>query len=213
MTIWYLARATGMVALIAFTLAVVLGAASSDSNLPRTTAPELVRRAIDQRVLRQLAHRSAALVGLGALGMHIVLILLDHYASVSFAGALIPFSAESATFAVGLGTLAVYVLVAVALSGLGRATMASSPGSARRWRSIHVLAYAGWTLTMGHSILNGTDTGALWATAIYVACGIAVPVAVWGRLGRSDRHTDDPLTAARRRAHTEPGASDAGVRS
>ncbi len=200
MTIWYLARATGLIALIAFSLSVVLGARGADSALPRTTSPELVAKAIDRRILRQLAHRSAALVGLGALGVHVVLILLDSFASVSLTGALIPFTAGYRPLAVGLGTLSVYVFVTVALSGLARGSMAGSPGSARRWRSIHALAYVGWALAMGHGILAGTDTGTVWSTAIYVPCGLAVPIAVWARLGRADKHADDPLTQARRRA-------------
>ena len=202
MTLWYLARATGFTSLIAFTLSVVLGAGGSDSGLPRRTSPELVARVLDQRILRQLAHRSAALVGLGTLGVHAILILLDSYASVSLTGALIPFAAGYAPFAVGLGTLAVYVFVMVALSGLGRGSMASSTRGARRWRSLHALAYLGWALALTHGILAGTDTGTLWSTAVYIICGVTVPLALWRRTGRAVEHTDDPLTRSRHRVHT-----------
>jgi len=208
MTWWFLARSTGMVALIAFTLSVVLGARSADSALPRAdraTSSAALERALDRRILRQLAHRSAAVVALAALALHVVLILFDSFAKVSLTATVIPFTAGYAPFAVGLGTLAVYVFVAVALSGWARGRLAATPGSAALWRRIHVLAYGGWALAMAHGILAGSDTGTLWSTAIYVVCGLAVPIALWTRLGRADGHGDDTLTRARSRSLTTTG--------
>lgn len=212
MTIWYLARAAGMIALLAFTMSVALGALGADSALPRDGRSSSVaarERALDRRILRQLAHRSAALVGLGALGLHVLLILVDSFSGVSLTGAIIPFTASYAAFAVGLGTIAVYVFVLVALSGLQRARAASSLGTTRAWRWVHGLAYGGWVLAMGHGILAGTDTGTLWSTAIYAACAIAVAAAVWTRLTRADRRSRDALVHARAavRELTTTGAS------
>jgi sulfoxide reductase heme-binding subunit YedZ len=193
MTLWFLARALGIVALLAFTLSVVLGAASSDADVPTVTRDA----ALDRRVLRQLAHRSAAVVGLVALAAHLVLILLDTHVSVSLLGAVIPFTAGYAPVALGLGTIAVMLFVVVAVSGATRGRLATSPRAAAGWRAVHVLAYVGWALAMGHGILAGTDTGTLWTTAVYAACGLAVFVAGFVRLGRADRHDQSPLTRAR----------------
>ena len=72
MTLWMLARATGFVALAAFTISIVLGASSSER-----TRPARSDRALDRRVLLQLAHRSAGLVGVTMLGAHAALIVAD----------------------------------------------------------------------------------------------------------------------------------------
>ncbi|MEQ6901669.1 hypothetical protein, partial [Nocardioides sp. YIM 152588] len=149
MTLWYLARAAGFVALIAATLTVVLGAAGSSSRG-------------EGRVVAQLVHRSAAVLTLAMIGLHAVLLVTDHYVDVSVGGALVPFTAGYRALALGLGTLAVYGFVVLAVTGLLRGRMASSPAAARAWRGVHLTAYATWVLAMAHGVLAGTDTGSPW---------------------------------------------------
>lgn len=191
MTLWYLARAAGLVALIAFTTSTVLGAMSPrHARAPRA-------HDIDRRYLVQMAHRSAAITGLLALTAHVLLLVMDSYVNVNLGGALIPFTAGYRPLALALGTIGVYAITLVAVSGAARGRLASSPGAARAWRSIHALAYAGWTLSMAHGVLAGTDTGARWTTAIYVLCGSAVAVAVAFRWRTRTRTMRDPLTTMR----------------
>jgi len=191
MTLWYLARAAGMVALIAFTASTALGALS-----PRhTRAPQ--PRHIDRRYLIQMAHRSAAITGLLALTAHVALLVIDSYVNVSISGALIPFSAGYRPVALAMGTIGVYAIVLVAVSGLARGRLASSPRAAGAWRSVHTLAYLGWVLAMAHGVLAGTDTGVRWSTVVYVACGGTVAAAVAARLRSRRRTLADPLTRAR----------------
>ncbi|WP_162891218.1 ferric reductase [Aeromicrobium sp. A1-2] len=191
MTIWYLARAAGLVALIAFTASTVLGALGS--RIPAGT--DTVR--LDRRFLTQMAHRSAAVTGLLMLLTHVTLIVLDTYVAVSVGGALIPFTAGFRPLALGAGTIAVYLFVLVAMSGALRGRLATSAAAARRWRVVHLSAYAGWALSMGHGIFSGTDTGTWWSTAIYVACGLAVAIALVVRLRSERTQRSLPLTAAR----------------
>ena len=191
MLLWYLARAAGMVALVAFTASTVLGALSSQHARPRPAAD------LDRRYLVQMAHRSAAVTGLLALTLHAVLLVIDSYVDLDVTGALIPFTAGYRPLALAMGTIAVYVITLVAVSGAARGRLATSAPAARSWRSVHVLAYAGWALSMGHGIFAGTDSGSGWATAVYVACGAAVVAAVAMRLLVRSLSTHDPLTAAR----------------
>lgn len=191
MTIWYLARAAGMVALIAFTASTVMGALATGRT--RSSRPE----ALDRRYLVQMAHRSAAITGLLALVAHVVFLLLDTFVNVSISGALIPFTAGYRPLALAMGTIGVYLIILVAVSGAARGRLASSARAARAWRSVHVMAYLGWALSMGHGIFSGTDTGTWWSTAIYVGCGGAVAAAVVARLASRRRTLSSPLTMAR----------------
>lgn len=192
MTLWYLARAAGMAALIAFTVSTVLGALASGRARPRTWS------AIDRRFLMQMAHRSAAITGLLALTAHVAILVADHFVDVSVSGALVPFTAGYAPVALGLGTLGTYAIVLTAVTGAARGRLAASARAARTWRSVHLMAYAGWALSMGHGLLAGTDTATIWASAVYVACGLAVVVAVAVRLFGHDRSANQPLATARR---------------
>jgi sulfoxide reductase heme-binding subunit YedZ len=183
---WYLERATGMVALIAFTAALVLGALAT--RMPRhPSASEL-----DRRFLTQMAHRSVAVLGLLMLMTHTTLIVVDSYVDVSVSGALVPLTAGYRPLALGAGTLAVYTFIVVAVSGAMRGRLAGSPTAVRTWRAIHLSAYAGWALSMGHGIFAGSDTGAWWSTAIYVACGVAGLTALGIGSTRTPIRSTDP---------------------
>jgi sulfoxide reductase heme-binding subunit YedZ len=200
MTMWFLARGLGIVALVAFTIAVVLGATSSDRSAYRPEGLTGVRArdaALDRRVLLQLLHRSAAVVGLGALLLHLTLILLDSHVSVSLPGALVPFTAGYRPFALGLGTMAATLFLLVIVTGFMRGRLAASPRTADLWRTVHRAAYIGWVPAISHGILAGTDTRTPWAIAVYGTCLVAVAGAVYARLGRADRRDDHPLLRAR----------------
>lgn len=189
MTLWYLARGAGFAALIAFTASTMLGALA--------TTGRRGAQGLDRRYLRQMAHRSAAVTGLVMLATHIVLILTDVYVNASVSGALIPFTAGYRPLALGLGSVAVYLLVLVAVSGALRGRLATSARGARLWRRVHLMAYGGWVLSMGHGILAGTDTGTRWTTAIYLGCGAAVVSAIAARLSSLRSERGHPLAVAR----------------
>lgn len=191
MTIWYLARGAGMVALIAFTASTALGALAARHPRSHDAA------SLDRRFLTQMAHRSAAVTGLFMLLAHVVLIVIDVYVPVSITGTLLPFTAGYRPVALGVGTIAVYLFVLGAVSGALRGRLATSAAAARRWRTVHLAAYVGWALSMGHGIFAGTDTGAWWSTAIYAACGLAVAAALVVRLRSEQVTRAEPLTAAR----------------
>ena len=71
MTLWYIARASGIVALVAFTMATTLGALTS------VRPAERGRAANERRILAQYAHRSAAVTGLTLAAVHVTAIVLD----------------------------------------------------------------------------------------------------------------------------------------
>lgn len=194
MTLWFLARATGMVAVVAFSIAVALGALASRSGsvgASRTGQAE-------QRFLQQMAHRSAAVIGLGMIAAHVVLLIADSYVTITIPGVLVPFTSGYDGFALGLGTVAVYAFIVVAISGAVRGRVAVSDAATRRWRTVHLAAYFGWILAMGHGLLAGTDTGTWWAAVTYAVCALGVGAAVIARIVAADHHERDGLTLARR---------------
>ena len=102
MTLWYTARGAALAALIALSVATALGALVS---LPSRNAA--------RRVIVQYAHRSAAVLGIGLLALHVTAIVLDSKAHVSLLGALVPFTSGYRPEWVGLGTIALYLMLGV----------------------------------------------------------------------------------------------------
>jgi NADH:ubiquinone oxidoreductase subunit F (NADH-binding)/ferredoxin len=101
-------------------------------------------------------------------------------------------SASHRTVYVGLGTIAGYMMVIVAWTGVVRARFASS---ARPWvwRVLHSLAYASWPIALIHGLKAGREAKT-WVTVSYVICVLLVIVALtvrlaamWGRRMRSPK--------------------------
>ncbi|MEH3032794.1 MAG: ferric reductase [Aeromicrobium erythreum] len=191
MTLWFLARALGFVALLAFTGSVTLGTLARSGSDGRG------------RTVRQLVHRSLAVTGLVALLGHLVCIVVDPFVSVGWVAALVPLASGCRPVAVGLGTLALWAFVLAAVSGAARGRLATSPRAVAAWRWVHRSAWVGWLLSLGHGLLAGTDTGTPWAVATYAACAAAVVLA-WGATRRGG-HPRTTLTDGTRRL-TSAGA-------
>jgi hypothetical protein len=165
MLTWYLARGAGIAAFAALSLATGAGAMAS-----RRTG------ALERRVLVQYVHRSAALTGVALLVLHICTVIADSYAKVGVSGAFIPFASGYRALAVTFGVLAMYLMVAVSLTGVLRSRFARSAGGSRVWRSIHLAGYAAWAGAAWHFVKAGSDAGQWWALLVLYS-GIAVVVA------------------------------------
>lgn len=171
MTLWYLARAAGVMALIFFTLAASLGALGSGSS----QRPE-------RRFWLQYVHRSAAVTGLLLLVAHVVAVISDSFVDISASVIVWPFGSGYRPLAMTVGVLALYALVVAAVVGAARGRLARSEAFTRHWRSIHIAASVGWLLSIGHSLLAGTDRGTPWMLTITLACLAAVGTSVAVRL-------------------------------
>lgn len=189
MLIWYLARGAGIAGFAALSIATGAGAYVS-----RRTAHH------DRRVLWQYVHRAAALAGVTLLVSHVLLLLADSYAHVGWLGAIVPFASGYRPWQVTLGVLALYVFVALAVTGALRTRFAQSERGARVWRGIHLSSYVGWALSALHFLTSGTDSGTWWGQSVLFG-GVAVVAA--GVAARLSSPVAAPLRVPARQLHQD----------
>ncbi len=165
--LWYLTRATGVVALVLLTATVVLGVVGT-ARAATERWPRLVTAGL---------HRSLALTSAGFVLIHILTTVLDPYAAISPVAALIPFSSAYRPLWLSLGTFAFDLLLAVLITSLLRDRL-----TRRTWQGVHLLVYLSWPAALWHGLGTGTDTKLLFLLAIDVCCVAAVIGAVGWRL-------------------------------
>lgn len=161
--VWYLMRATGIVSLLLLTVVVALGIATERrAALPR-----------QPRGVTTGLHRSASLLAVAFLAVHVTIAVIDPDAAVGLVSLLVPFAGAARPFWVGLGALGLELVAALVVTSLlGRHL------SRRTWRGIHWLAYAAWPLAVIHGIGMGSDTMRSWMLLVNLACASAVGVAL-----------------------------------
>jgi sulfoxide reductase heme-binding subunit YedZ len=165
--IWYLMRATGIVSLLLLTLVVALGVATE------RRAPLAGHRAVTHGV-----HRSASLLAVVFLAVHVLTALIDPDAAVGVLSLLVPFAGAARPFWVGLGALALQLVAALVVSSVLRRRLTQ-----RTWKGVHWLAYAAWPLALVHGIGMGSDAARTWMVLVDVGCLAAVGAALVWRLG------------------------------
>ena len=157
-------------------------------------------------------HRFTALLGLGFAAMHVLVLLADQYINYSVAQLLVPFMSSNYRQAwVGFGQLAIYLLAAVAFSFYVKDRL-----GIHAWRLIHMLSFALFLMTIIHGVASGTDSGDLWAQALYWGSALSVlglsvyrvPAVRRGR-AKADRAATG-LLATGGRAPSPPAGAAAG---
>jgi sulfoxide reductase heme-binding subunit YedZ len=171
--LWYTTRAAGAVSLILFSAVVVLGILAS-VRLQSAAWP---------RFLTTGLHRNLALLAVVFLGLHIVTAVVDPFVSLGFGAAAIPFSSPYRRLWLGLGVVALDLLLAIVITSLMRPLLGH-----RAWRAVHWLAYVSWPVAVIHGLGTGSDSRQVWMLAIDVACMATVVGAVALRL--TQRHGD-----------------------
>ena len=176
--VWYVIRATGVVALVLLSVTTVLGLLSaSRARSARWPAFALVA----------LLARSTVL-SLVFLGIHIVSAVIDTYVHVGLVSVFVPFTSAFKPLWTGLGAVAVDLLAAVAISSALRRYI-----DARIWRSLHWLAYACWPVAMAHALGAGTDAAQLWMDAVAGICAVSVAIALAWRMASFRTSHDDAM--------------------
>ena len=174
--LWYLNRSTGLVLLVLLTLTTLLGVVATGHS--GRWVPAFVSQAL---------HRNLALWSVTLLGAHVTTAVVDTYVDIRWWQAVVPWvGATYLPLWLGLGTLALDVLALVVVTSLARARLRH-----RSWRAVHLLAYAAWAVSVGHSLGIGTDLRdpgwareVVWlGVAVVGAATLARIVTAAGRLG------------------------------
>jgi hypothetical protein len=175
---------SGVLSLITLTGAVVFGLLATE----RITSVPL-------RILAQAVHRSSALVAVGFLVVHIVLMILAERATV--VDAIIPFVEPSdRVLYVGIGTIASHLMLLTFAVGLIRRRFIRSSHK-WIWRLLHCMAYVSWPIAIVHGMTAGRPP-ALWVQWSWAVCVAVVAIGAFTRLTVSLSSRSDAVLAGAR---------------
>ena len=167
--LWFLNRGSGILLMVLMTVTVALGVLAMGGR-PGRAVPRFVTQAV---------HRNLALLSVVALVTHVVTAVMDEFVDIRWWHAVVPVGAGFEPLWVGLGTLAVDLILLVVVTSLLRTRLTH-----RGWRGVHYLAWLAWLLGMAHGLAVGTDIESRtpWAIAPTLACIVVVALAAGVRL-------------------------------
>jgi predicted ferric reductase len=192
--LWYTTRATGIVALILFTLVVSLGT---------LVANRIGGTSIGRFEINEL-HRSLSIVAMIFLVIHILTTVLDSYVSTGLISAIVPMTSAYKRVAITFGAVAFDLILAVWISSLLKVRVANST-----WRFIHWFSWIGFSTALVHAYMSGTDSRTGIGLVLVSACGgVVLLAALWRFFGRPTRAAGrtalSPLASVKAPAASRP---------
>ena len=165
--LWYLTRGTGLVSLVLLTASVLLGIL----QVSRWSSPRW------PRFVTAGLHKNVSLLVTAFLGVHIATAVIDGYVPIRWMDAIVPFTSAYRPLWLGLGAVAVDLLIAIIVTSLLRERIGY-----RAWRAVHWCTYACWPIALSHGMGIGTDTRIGPVLVLYPSCIAAVATAAGWRL-------------------------------
>lgn len=191
---WDTARAGGLISYVLLTTAVALGLVLRN-RWQSTRWPRLVTNEL---------HGYVSLLALVFIAVHVLAVATDPFTHFGLTAVLVPFASHYRPVWMGLGIVALYLLLAVWISSRLRRRIGH-----RLWRQIHVLAFAVYGAATLHGLGTGSDTRTLWAGALYgtsvALVGSLLAVRLLAPAGRDARRR--PLVAGAAAAAALAGAA------
>lgn len=165
--LWYMSRATGVVALLLLTAVLLLGLLVTRQG----RLPGLPKFAVSG------LHRNLSLLATAFVAIHVLSAVTDGYVNIPVTAAVVPLASSYERVWLGLGAVSFDLMLAAVITSLLRRHL-----SRRVWRAVHLTAYVSWPVAWVHSLFSSTDMrhGALFLLAI--VCAVAVLAAVIWRL-------------------------------
>ena len=180
--LWYASRATGVVTLVLFSAVVVLGVLVNRQG----RLPGLPRFAVTG------LHRSISLLAVVFLAVHVLTAVADKFVTIRLVAAIIPFTSSYLPVQIGLGAVALDLMIAVIITSLVRARIGR-----RLWRAVHWLAYAAYPVALLHALTSANDLRSGGLLALTAGCVLSVAGAIWYRLAAAAAGRRRSLRAAR----------------
>ena len=175
-TIWIVARATGVASLFALSISLLTGVGLRPKSLTWLST----NRAISE------LHSYATVLWLPLGIAHVIGILVDPYAKVGLIDLVVPFLMSYGTFAIGLGTISVQLLLVVTIAALSRSKL-----SRGEWMAFHRLSYVAFAAAFLHGVLSGTDLAYPWLAGIAWLVAAILVMALWQRVTHALRELDE----------------------
>lgn len=141
-TMWWVSRATGLVAGLLLVGSLVWGVLLATRAL----------KPVDRPAWLLGLHRYMSSLACVLIVAHLLALVADNYVYFGWREIFVPWGSEWKNTPVAIGVIAMYIIGLVQLSSL---VMKRIPKSL--WRSIHLLSYVGVWLTFFHAAYAGTD--------------------------------------------------------
>ena len=156
---WYSSRILGFLAYGALAISVIYGLLLSTGFLDR----------VAHRAVSLTLHQDLSAIAIGLTALHGALLALDTFVPQTVRQLVIPFAGPYRPEWVGVGQLALYLMVVVYASFYVRRRIGQ-----RAWRLLHYTTLLAFCFATVHGVMSGTDTPADWAFWIYATATVAV---------------------------------------
>lgn len=164
---WYLARAGGLIAYLLLWAATLWGVMMSGKTL---------KGRVDAALLYAM-HEFLPILAMIFAVFHAVILLGDAYIRFDLFDLLVPFQASYRPVWTGLGTLSLYLSLALIASFYVRSII-----SRRVWRLFHYTTYLAFILALVHGVMAGTDASQPVVQWLYVLTGQTLLLATLHRV-------------------------------
>lgn len=167
--IWYLIRSAGITSYILLTISVVWGLAIS-SRVVKDWSPG---------VLSMLLHSTVSWLGIALALGHAALLMFDEYFTYALPEIFVPFTGPYRPVAVGLGTLAFWVMFIVAVSFAFKKRFLGH----KTWKRLHYFSYGSYLLATVHGLSAGSDAGHLGFRILMIGSVVLTVILLGYRIG------------------------------
>jgi len=158
-TMWYITRASGLVAYMLLWFSTAWGLAVDSKILDFAL----------HRTFTYDFHQYISLFSLGFLALHMLVLLFDGFMPYSIPQILLPFISPYRPFWVGIGVIGMYLMVLVTVTFYLKNQI-----GVKAFRTIHLLSLLGYLAGLVHSFFSGTDSSLPAAQILYAGTFLVV---------------------------------------
>ena len=170
--LWYVSRATGVVALLLLTAVLLLGVVVTRQG----KLPGLPKFAVTG------LHRNLSLLSVAFVALHVLTAVTDGYVNLPLLSALVPLTSPYERFQIALGTVSLDLFAAIIITSLVRHRL-----NRGAWRTVHLLSYLSWPVAWLHGLIAATDMQSGWLLVLAIADLLVVVAAAGWRLAAAAR--------------------------